>query len=59
MLGRWIYNWKRKYIRMVAVKVGVVQQYSVVAIAINPDTMYTFVRRIKKCPMYIALNDFN
>ncbi len=44
---------------MVAIKVEVVQQYNVIAIATNPDTMYAFVRKMKKCPMYIVLIDFN
>ncbi len=54
-----MYNWKRKYIRMIVVKIGVVRQYGVVAIAANPDIMRVFVRRMKKCPVYIVLIDFN
>ena len=46
-------NWKRKCIQMVVVEVGVVRQYGVVTIATNPDTMYAFVRKMKKCPMYM------
>jgi len=44
---------------MVAVKVEVVRQCGAIAIAANPDTMYALVRRMKKCPMYIVLIDFN
>ncbi len=52
-------NWKRKYVRVVAVKVGVVRQCGVVAITVNPDIIRVFVKRMKKYPMYIVLNDFN
>ena len=44
---------------MVAVKVGVVRQYGVIAIIMNPDIMRVFVKRMKKCPIYIVLIDFN
>ncbi len=44
---------------MVVVEVEVVQQCSTVAIAASPDTIYTLVKKIKKCPIYIILNDFN
>ncbi len=44
---------------MIVVKVGVVRQCGVVAIAVNPDIICVFVRRIKKYPMYIVLIDFN
>ncbi len=44
---------------MVAIEVEVVRQYDVVAIAASPDTMHTFVKRMRKCLMYIVLNDFN
>ena len=44
---------------MVAVKVEVVRQCGAIAIAANPDTMHVFIRRMRKCPMYIILNDFN
>ncbi len=44
---------------MVAVKVEVVQQCGVIAIAANPDTIHVLIRKMKKCPMYIILNDFN
>ncbi len=52
-------NWKRKYIQMVAVEVGVVRQYGAVAIAASLDTIRAFIRRTKKCPMYIVPIDFN
>ena len=54
-----MYNWKRKYIRVVVVKVGVIRQCGVMAIAANPDIIRIFVRKMKKCPMYIVLIDFN
>ncbi len=44
---------------MVAVEVEVVRQCSVVAIAASLDTIRAFVRRTKKCPMYIVPIDFN
>ncbi len=44
---------------MVVVKVKIVRQCGVVVIAANPDTIRAFVKRIKKCPIYITLNDFN
>jgi len=45
--------------RMVVVEVEVVRQYGVVIIVVSPDIMYVFVRRMRKCPMYIVLIDFN
>ncbi len=59
MLRKWMYNWKRKYIRIVVVEVGVVRQCGVVAITASLDIMYVFVRRTRKCPMYIVPIDFN
>ncbi len=59
MLRRWMRNWKRKYVWVVIVEVEVVWQCGVVAIAASPDTMYAFVRRMRKYPIYIVLNDFN
>ena len=38
---------------MVVIKVGVVRQYGDVVIMANPDIMYAFVRRMRKCPMYM------
>ena len=52
-------NWKRKCVRVVAVRVGVVQQCGAMVIAANPDIMCIFVRKMKKYPMYIVLIDFN
>ena len=52
-------NWKRKYVQMVVVEVEVVQQYDAVAIVTNPDIIRVFIRRMKKCLMYIVLIDFN
>ncbi len=44
---------------MIAVEMGVVRQCGVVAIAANLDTIRTFVRKTRKCPMYIIPIDFN
>ncbi len=52
-------NWKRKCVRVVAVEVGVVRQYGAVAIVASLDTMHAFVRKTRKCPMYIVPIDFN
>ena len=52
-------NWKRKCIRVVVVEVGVVRQCGVMAIAASLDTMRAFVRKTRKCPIYIVPIDFN
>ncbi len=44
---------------MVTIEVEVVRQYGVVTIAASPDTMHALIRRMKKYPIYIVLNDFN
>ena len=44
---------------MVVVEVEVVRQCGVITIAASPDTIRVFVRKMRKCPMYIVLNDFN
>ncbi len=44
---------------MVVVEVEVVRQYGVIAIAASLDTIRVFVRKMRKCPIYIVLNDFN
>jgi len=44
---------------MVAVKVGVVRQYSAIAITVNPDIICIFIKKIRKCSMYIVLIDFS
>jgi len=44
---------------MVVVKVEIVRQCGVVAIAANLDIIYVLVKRMKKYLMYIILIDFN
>ncbi len=59
MLGRWIYNWKKKYIRIVTVEVKIVRQYGVIIITTNLDIICTFIKKTRKYPMYIVSIDFN
>ncbi len=44
---------------MVVIKVRVVQQYDIVTIVASLNTMRVFVKKTKKCPMYIIPIDFN
>ncbi len=44
---------------MIVVEVGVVRQCGAVAIAASPDTIRVFIRRMRKCLIYIILIDFN
>ncbi len=42
---------------MVAVEMGVVRQCGVMAITTSLDIIRVFIRRTRKCPMYIVLID--
>ena len=44
---------------MVVVEMEVVQQCGIMTIAASLNTIHVFVRRTKKCPMYIIPIDFN
>ncbi len=44
---------------MVVVEVEVVRQCGAVTIAMSLDTIRVFIRRTRKCPMYIVPIDFN
>ena len=44
---------------MVVVEVEVVRQYDAVVIVASLDIMRVFIRRTRKCPMYIVPIDFN
>ncbi len=50
---------KIKVVRMVVIKIKAVRQYDIVVITVNPDITYTSVKKMRKCSIYIALNDFN
>jgi len=44
---------------MVVIEIKVVRQCSVMTIAASPDIMRAFVKKMRKCLMYIVLIDFN
>ena len=44
---------------MVVTEVEVIRQYDIVTIVVNPDTIYIFVKKMKKYLIYIVLIDLN